>query len=145
MRFQIELKKLFEKASNHLIEDAEEVWKVFKGAILAVAERVVGRQKAGRHRKSTSWWSNDVKRKKLLYRKALNDETDESWKLNKEAKKNAKRVVREAKEKDLIREGEMLQRDYLGNRKRFWQKMKGEENRAYKTSDSVEAKDGEWL
>ena len=77
MRFQTELKKLFEEASNRLIKDAEEVWKVFKGAILAVSERiVVARQKAGRHRKTTSWWNNDVKeavkRKKLLYRKALN-------------------------------------------------------------------------
>ena len=42
-------------------------------------------------------------------------------------KKNAKQVVREAKEKDLIREGEMLLRDYLGNRRRFWPKLKGEE------------------
>ena len=29
-----------------------------------------------------------VKRKKLLYRKALNDKTDESWKLYKEEKKS---------------------------------------------------------
>ena len=91
MRFQTELKKLFEEASNRLIDDAEEVWKVFKEAILAVTERVVGRQKAGRQRKTTSWWSNDVKeavkRKKLLYRKALNDKTDESWKFYNEAKR----------------------------------------------------------
>ena len=66
-----------------------------------------------------------LKRKKGSYRKALNDKTDKSWKLNKEAKKNAKQVVREAKEKDLVREGKMLQRDYLGNRRRFWQRVKG--------------------
>ena len=29
----------------------------------------------------------------MLYRKALNDKTDKSWKLYKEAKKNAKQVV----------------------------------------------------
>ena len=52
--------------------------------------------------------------------------------------------MREAKEKDLIREGEMLQRDYLGNR-RFWQKEKGEEKRACQISDSIETKDGELL
>ena len=38
----------------------------------------------------------------------------------------------------------MLQGDYLGSRKRFWQKVKGEE-RSSKTSDSIEAKDGELL
>ena len=96
---------------------------------MAVTERVVGRQKE----------------EKLLYRKALNDKMDESWKLYKEAKNNAKQVVREAKEKDLIREGEMLQRDYLGNRRRFWQKVKGEEKRACQISDSIETKDGELL
>ena len=36
-----------------------------------------------------------MKGKKGLYRKALNDKTDKSWKLYKEAKKNAKQVVRE--------------------------------------------------
>ena len=109
----------------------------------------MGRQKAGRQRKTTSWWSNDVKeavkRKKLLYRKALNDKMEKSWKLYKESKKNAKQVVREGKEKDLIREGEMLQRDYLGNRRRFWQKVKGEEKQACQISDSIETKDGELL
>ena len=51
MRFQTELKKPSEEASNRLIDDAEEVWKGFKEAFLAVTERVVGRQKAGRQRK----------------------------------------------------------------------------------------------
>ena len=106
-----------------------EVWKEFKGAILEVTERVVGRQSFGKHRKATSWWSSDVKeavkREKWLYRKALNDKTEELWKCYKEAKKNAKQAVREATKKDLVREGKILQRDYLGNRRRFWQKVKG--------------------
>ena len=85
-----------------------------------------------------------MKRKKWLYRKALNDKTDESWKLYKEPKKIAKQVVREAKEKDLVREGKMLQKDYLSNRRRFWQKVKGEE-RAPKTNASIETKDGKVL
>ena len=38
----------------------------------------------------------------------------------------------------------MLQKDYLGNRRRFWQRMKGEE-RATKMSASIEARDGEVL
>ena len=96
MRFQTELGKMLEKASDHLSEDVEVAWKEFKGAILVVIESVVGRQRAGKHRKATSW-SNDVKeavkRKNGLYRKTLNDKTDESWKLYKEAKKNAKQVV----------------------------------------------------
>ena len=61
MKFQTELKKLFEKASSCLMEYVEEVWKEFKWAILAVTERVVGRQKLSKHRKATSWWNNDVK------------------------------------------------------------------------------------
>ena len=34
-----------------------------------------------------------MKRKKGLYRKALNDKTEESWKCYKEARKNAKQAV----------------------------------------------------
>ena len=44
----------------------------------------------------------------------------------------------------MVREGKMLQKDYLGNRRRFWQKVKGVE-RSSKTTDSIEAKDGELL
>ena len=80
MRFQTELGKFFEKASDCWGKDVEEAWKEFKGAILAVTERVVGRQRVSKHRKATSWWSSDVKetvkRKKWLYRKGLNDQTD---------------------------------------------------------------------
>ena len=59
-------------------------------------------------------------------------------------KKIAKQVVWEAMEKDLVREGKMLQRDYLINKGRFWQKVKGEE-RAPKMSASIDVKDGEVL
>ena len=53
-------------------------------------------------------------------------------------------MVQETNEKDLLREGEMLQKDYLGNRRRFCQRVKGEE-RATKRSASIEARDGEVL
>ncbi len=85
VRFQTELGKCFEKSSVWVGEDVEEKWKEFKWAIRAVTERVVGRQRSGRHRKATGWWSNDVKeavkRKKILYKKALNDKSEESWNL----------------------------------------------------------------
>ena len=147
-RFPTELGKFFEKATDCGGEDVEGAWNEFKRAVLAVTEWVVGRQRAGKHRKATSWWSSDVKKavksKKWLYRKALNDWTDESWKLYKEARKIAKQVVWETKGKDLVTEGKMLQKDYLSNRKRFWQKVKGEE-RAPKTNASIETKDGKVL
>ena len=38
----------------------------------------------------------------------------------------------------------MLQKDYLGNRRRFWQRVK-EEERAIKMSASIEARDGKVL
>ena len=43
----------------------------------------------------------------MVIQKGLNDKTDESWKLYKEARKIAKQVVWEAKEKDLVREGKI--------------------------------------
>ena len=44
VRFQTELGKFFEKASDCWGEDVEKAWKEFKGAILAVTERVYSRQ-----------------------------------------------------------------------------------------------------
>ena len=74
-----------------------------KWAILTVTERVVGRQRAGNHKKATSWLSNDVreavKRKKWLYRKALKDH--KSGKLYNEAKKNTKQVVQEGQRRKI--------------------------------------------
>ena len=46
-----------------------------------------------------------MKSKKDLYRKALNGKTDKAWERHKEANKEAKRVVREAKERNWVRWG----------------------------------------
>ena len=57
-----------------------------------------------------------VKSKKDLFRKALNGKTDEAWERHKEANKEAKRVVREVKERNWVRWGEQLQRNFLENK-----------------------------
>ena len=51
------------------------------------------------------------------------------WEKYKRANKEAKRVVREAKEKDWIicRCGEQLQRNFLENKQAFWKKVKQRE------------------
>ena len=68
-----------------------------------------------------------VKRKKDLYKKALSGKTEGAWEEYKRANKEAKRVVKEAKEEELVRCGKELQKDVLGNRRKFWNKMKGKE------------------
>ena len=58
-------------------------------------------------KKGMAWWNDDVryvvKFKKDLYRKALNEKTDEAWEKYKEGNKEVKSVVREAKERDWIK------------------------------------------
>ena len=54
-------REVFLKARDSGDEDVEEHGKNLKGQSWQVTERVVGRQKAGKHRKATSWWSSDVK------------------------------------------------------------------------------------
>ena len=56
-----------------------------------------------------------VQLKKDLYRKALNEKTYEARKKYKKAKKEAKRVVQEAKERNWIRWGVQLQRNFVEN------------------------------
>ena len=55
-----------------------------------------------------------VKRKKELYRKALNEKTQEAWERYKKASKEAKRVVREAKERDWIRMSKQIAEELNG-------------------------------
>ena len=61
----------------------------------------------------------------------------------KEANKEAKRVVREAKERDGIRWGEQLQRNFLENKRAFWKKVKAKGG--VRVDVEIESKDGSML
>ena len=63
-----------------------------------------------------------LKTNKNLYTKALNAQTAEAWEEYKKANKEAKKVVREAKERDWIRWGEQLQRNFGENKWAFWKR-----------------------
>ena len=54
-----------------------------------------------------------VRKKKDMYTKALGEGSDRAWEDYKVAKKEAKQVVREAKEADWVTCGEQLQRTFL--------------------------------
>ena len=90
---------------------------------------MAGRSRKNRQKKGAGCWSDKVKevmkRKKDLYKKALSEKTVGAWEEYKRANKEAKRVVKEAKEEELVRCGTDLQNDFLSNRRKFWKKVKG--------------------
>ena len=79
-----------------------------------------------------------------MYKKALGERSDRTWEDYKVAKKEAKRVVREAKEADWVRCGKQLQKNFLENRRVFWKKVKEEESTS-KLKAGIEGKDGKLL
>ena len=112
-------------------DGVERVWQEFRDSITEATEKVVGRSKK-RIKKATSWWSEEVKqavqKKKDMYKKALGERSDRAWEDYKVAKKEAKRVVKEAKEADWVRCGKQLQKNFLKNRRAFWKKVKEKES-----------------
>ncbi len=110
VKYQQELRRLqWQMKDMYRGEDVERAWKEFRLAVIGGAERVVGRSRNRQQKKATTWWSEEVraviKSKKNLYKKALNAKTTEAWEEYKKANKEAKKVVREAKERDWIRCG----------------------------------------
>ena len=57
------------------------------------------------------------------------------------AKKETKRVVREAKEADWVRCGKQLQKNFLKNRRAFWKKVKEKESTSLRLRTRIEGKD----
>ena len=87
---------------------------------------VVGRIKKRKVKKTTSWWSDEVKqavrKKKDMYKEVLGERSNRAWEEYKVTKKEAKRVVREAKEVDWVRCGKQLQKNFLEHRRVFGRK-----------------------
>ena len=124
-------RKIAEKFMNSRYcqgSSVEMAWDELKGAVVEVASEVsrVSRKKRGAKR--TKWWNEEVKKavaaKKMAYRKMLEVETDESRQRYVEAKREAKRVVRRAKNEEWIDLGRELEADALGGQKQFWSKVR---------------------
>ena len=146
-RFQVELSSRFRQRKCVGGDGVERVWQEFRDSITEATEKVVGRSKK-RIKKATSWWSKEVKqavqKKKDMYKKALGERPDRAWEDYKVAKKEAKRVVREAKEADWVRCGKQLQKNFLENRRAFWKKVKEKESTS-RLKARIEGKDGKLL
>ena len=112
-KFQLELSRRCKEAKEKTGDDVEKTLKEFRLAAMEVAERVVGRSRNRQQRNATAWWNDEVKeavkRKKELHRKALNEKTQEAWERYEKASKEAKRVVREAKERNWIKMDKQVQ------------------------------------
>ena len=104
--------------------DVENAWSESKEDLVGTSSSVCGVVKR-RHsgEKTSRWWNEEVKlavrRKKLWYKRFLDAGTDEAEKQYNEAKMEAKRVVRKAKNEDWMCLGRELEKDACGNQWRF--------------------------
>ena len=144
-KFQSELDIRLRQGGCKREKGVEKAWQSFRDTIKDVAENVVGKSRKRGQRRAKSWWNLDVKsavrRKKELYNRALGEKSKREWEDYKRASKEAKRVVREAKEEDWLRCGKELQKSFLENRRAFWKKINGKEE-GHRLKLGVESKDG---
>ena len=91
----------------------EVAWEELKGAVIEVANEVCTVSRRKRGAKRTKWWNEKVQKavavKKVTYRRMLKVETGESMQRYIEAKIEAKKVVRRAKNKEWIDVGRELE------------------------------------
>ena len=108
---------------KHALQErsVEEVWKVVKEVIVSSAARACGIDKRRNGvKKRTRWWNDEVqfaiRRKKILYKEMLNADTEEARQRYSEAKSEARRVVRKAKNEEWVHlEGKWRRRQLVTN------------------------------
>ena len=85
-------------------KDVELAWKELKEGIVGAGMKVCGTTRRRGEAKRTRWWNEEVKyavrKKKMMYRRLLDTETEEAKQLYKDAKLEAKKVVRNGKNEE---------------------------------------------
>ena len=103
-------------------DDVEKSWSELKEGLVGASSGVCGIVKR-RHGggKRSRWWNEEVKlavrRKKLLYKRFLDTDTDEAKRQYNEAKTEAQRVVRKAKNEEWMHLGRELEKDAWGHQR----------------------------
>jgi len=136
-KYQVMMGEMYEacKVKRYVADgDVEMAWKEMKEGIVGAARMVCGVAKGRKgSEKRTRWWNDEVKsavrRKKVMYRQLLDLGTEEAKKKYNEAKVEAKRVVRRAKNEEWVQFGRELEKDVRGNPRRFWARVKGRGSR----------------
>ena len=94
---------------------------------METAAEVCGIKQYRNAQKRTRWWNEEVKQaiknKKVAYLKWLQQQTSEAKERYQEAKKEANRVVRQARNEEWIELGRSLEDDFQKNQKRCWSRV----------------------
>ena len=127
-RFRMKLERRLDRARYWEGSNVEEVWGEFKKNVMETAAEVCGTKQYRNAQKRTRWWNEEVKQaiknKKVAYLKWLQQQTSEAKERYQEAKKEAKRVVRQARNEEWIELGKSLEDDFQKNQKRFWSRVR---------------------
>ena len=106
----------------------EDVWLEFKEGMIGAAVEILGVKWSKGCRKRTRWWNDDVreavKQKKMAYLRWLQQKTGKAKEAYQTAKKNARRVIRQAQNEEWAELGKSLDSDFVKNQWRFWKRVK---------------------
>jgi len=136
---------------KHAIQQGsvEEGWKVVKECMLDSAAKACGIEKSRNGRmKRTRWWNDEVqcavRRKKMMYKQMLDVGTEEARQRYTEAKAEARRVVRKAKNEEWTQLGRESEKDAASNQRKFWKRV-NEGKRITGGAAHINDKDGQRL
>ena len=98
-------------------ESVEDVWLKFKEGVIDAVVEVCGVRRPKGCRNGTRWWNDEVKevvkQKKVAYLRWLQQKTVvEAEEVNEKAKKNARRVKRQAQNEEWVELRKSLQDDF---------------------------------
>ena len=98
--------------------------------------------------KRTKWWNDEVRCavrwKKMMYKQMLDVGTEEARQRYTEAKSEARRVVRKAKNEEWAQLGRELEKDAVSNQRKFWKRV-NEGKRSGGGAAHINGKDGQRL
>lgn len=118
-----------------------ENWNSLKEIILMTAKEVCTEKIVNTSRKRTAWWSETVKEKvkekKDAYKKFITTKSEEDKEKYIEIRNEAKRLVREAKNKSWEDFGNSVEEDYRGNNRIFWKRLRSMRKKYGKPCKSV--------
>ena len=126
--FSVRLERKLDRAKHWKSSNVEEAWGKFKKNIMETAAEVCGMQRCRNAKKRIRWWNENVKQaiknKKVAYLKWLQQQAPGAKEKYQLAKKEAKSVVRHARNEEWVELGRSLQDDFQKNQKRFWSRVR---------------------
>lgn len=127
-KYEKQINKQLKQKEDIEQKDVQQLWIEMKNIMLQAARSACGINRNNSKKKQTAWWTNEikeqVKEKKIAWKKYLSSRSNEDYETYKRKRKTVKTMITEAKKQTWVEFGEKMERDSKGNQKLFYKVMK---------------------